>query len=60
MGLRKDRTGQSLDDKPDEHLQNICAGLRELLERGELRQGYIRGPVEVSRTRYTFDDYGFG
>ena len=34
---------------------------RKFLGRGELRQDYIRGdPVEVSRTRYTFDDYGFG
>jgi hypothetical protein len=34
---------------------------RELLECRELRQDYMRGgPVEVSRTRYTFAAYGFG
>ncbi len=34
---------------------------RELLERWELRKDYIHGgPVEVSRTRYTFDGYVFG
>jgi len=34
---------------------------RELLARGEIRQDYIRGgPVEIGRTSYTFDDYGFG
>ncbi len=34
---------------------------RELLDQGELHQDYIRGgPAEVSWTRYTFDDYGFG
>ncbi len=66
LPVRTETTGLRSDTVVSRHLGLGCYALqpgveRELLARGELRQDYIRGgPVEGSRTGYTFDDYGFG